>query len=1501
MERHAKPTHWIPGVVAAMALSFLFASAGPALAAPPVVYHSLVDDGVAPEGDVEIPASATTTLHLYVDGGSSSSTQSICAQGTGDEICGFRLTFGTTGGLSLSSFVPAAGVDFHLETSSLVVLGGNPWRGRLGPIKIGDLDVQGPEGSTFELASGKSVGAGLGVDALATDTIVTVPEPALATSLIAGGLLVLALRRRDRRSIASRPASQVLVLLAAALTAVSASLPQSAHAQTTPVCGDVVDDDVLDVQDLDTLSAFLLGAPGAPDLQNDPAALARCDVAPNGVCDVQDYVRIRRSLLGLVGGMDETCTGALPSTTELPTPVLDQASTITTDRASVVLSGSARFPIGRIDVTGAGGRPWTGVAGDGTWRIEVPVPLGQGTWLSVSQDLGGGQSSPAADVFVNQTAATGDATLAGQVVDAATGLPLLQTIDVDVAGGAYQTDEFGRFEIEGLPEGYLVVRASLPGYVPALQLAYAGAVELPLDDTNANHVAVEIPLTPRAAAVTLDSAGGTIVSPSGFELVVPAGALAAPTDIALTELGSGPRHDFVGTSLVEIGPGPIVFDPPATLRIPTDPSLAAQTFDLLQVDDTDASVSTKSGVVASGFIEVPIESSNGDWTAYSWHLEWDGIVPGLGEVQLVTSELTGDCVADRNDKPFFDRRYEFIADPIEAAAVPDLVSDLEENPWRAAWWVASEVNVFGQGVEVPLDGQVTHQWTVTTKRERYRIVLDAYADGEASSGIVVGTLLIDTPQSALPNLLESKPIECKKPKGGAHGDPHLIRFDHVGEAIPGSGGYGRYDFQASGEFVLFESTQDAMVVQARFEQLPANPNVTITTMAAMDVAGDRVTVKRNSSALDVRIDGVLTPLTIGVPVVLPGGGEVERLAPGTTQDRVVARWPDGSTLDVSMLTWLGSQYLNLYPELAPARFAQVQGLLGNANGILDDDLVLRDGTSSNPAELYTTYTDSWRISQAESLFDYVPFEDTTSYNGTPLAPFVADDLDPAVRAAAEATCVAAGISEEPLLGDCVLDVALLGAEAADGALVTLNQIPDVGTYVAVAAQASIFQAGQPSPVDFGGGGGAGLLPTELALVPGTGRSMRVLDRAGNVSFSAGAATTPPDGVGFGDVAWGNWGDVAGPQLRRMGQLMGVFLDSGLPSPIPEGFDCGDFDGGFAAPEIGQVFCIGDGLSFANEPQTFLVPDAATRLFLGHAERLSSQVIESAVHHLGDNYGTAGLFALAPNPEGVSFTSNPFDLPTGFTPSSGRVVVDLVGTDIGGNSVWVNGQRIAYLPITGADITTWVEDLSFSVDPSILLPTGNTIQLRSNGGNLDDFLFQNLRFEVAPPVVLLPEPTDPTPYHLGCNCGQFIGDGVGAGNWGLFASMPTPYGTSWTSPPFDVESPETLGGASVVIDIAQTDRGNNLVLVNGTVIGTLPIRPDGTVWSTDEEIGFDPALLEETGNRIEVRSGYLVAGLAEVDDFMMRNARLAVAPEAAVPPGGYADNAGVHELIIEISP
>lgn len=1293
----------------------------------------------------------------------------------------------------------------------------------------------------------------------------------------------------ERRQCLGRVTSAAITRLLFAALLLCAS---QAQAQVSTDCGDVVSDGVIDIADLDALRQFLAGDPAAPDLQGDPSALARCDVTANGLCEIDDYARIKRYMLDLPGGMNETCplAGITYSPVALPEPTVDQASATSTDRASLVLSGTA-MPDDLVRVTGAWGRPGTITDPDGTWEIEIPLVFGALNPLEVFIDYGAGYLSTPVAVGVTQTDPIGEHAVEGYVVDDATGVPIAG-VTVTIDNETTTTDSSGGYVITGLPAGEVVVRLEHPSYVPEVTRAISDAILPELWDTSG---AVVLEMTPRAPTTLIDTAGGTITASNGVELVIPSGSLGGPTEISLTEILSSPSE---GLPVIDIGPGGITFNPPATLRIPT-PLPPGTKVDLAQVDQAAAVDMPLIGIVdALGYIEAPIDGTNGDElmiVAKPNNLRRYGI-------EVKTEKLiANNCVGDEPIQRFYQRRaFTGVGGLIPSDDWQHFRSEFDFNIEKV-WNNAKNLKSlrFEEVPILPIFIPEGKQYAIDLvyERQEVRQFVDAYLYPSGSTRLGQLFFYLDKP-------LEYSIVavdDCPTWKATVWGDPHLVRFDHVGSSQIPTSSNGRYDFQAGGEFVLFKSTTDGMVVQARFVASPGSPSISVTKAAAFDLDGDRVMVDIDSPLLRVRVDGAVNALTVGLPVVLPGGGELERFTPANGQDQVIARWGDGSSMAITLSPSPDGGLLNLYPELTAGRSGKVQGLMGNANGIIGDDYNLRDGAPADPADLYTVYANSWRISQAESLFDYEPGEDTTTYNSVPPdTEFTLDDLDPTNRAAAEAICIAAGIDEDPLFSDCALDVALLGGAATGGALETLDQIPDVGTYVAVFGQANIFQAGQASAIDFGGGGGSGLLPTEVPLAPGTERSMRVLDRAGEVTFSVQTGAVPLDGVQSAHVSWGEWGGVAGPRMEKTGQLMGVFLDDVLPLTMPASFDCGELDSEFSAPEIGQVFCIGDGLSFANAPQTFFVPNEATRLFLGNAERLSNQVVEAAVHHLGDNFGTADLFALAPNPEGPSFISSPFDLPTGFTPSSGRVRVDLAGTNIGGNSVWVNGNFISYLPVTGATAATWTEDLVFTVDPSILLPTGNWIEMRASGVNLDDYLFKNLRFEVAPAATQLPEPSDTTPYHLGCNCGQFIGDGVGSGSWGLFALMPTPYGTSWASPPFAVDNPEELIGASVIIDIAQTDSGNNSVWVNGTFAGRLPVRPDGTVWSTNEEIPFDPSLLNENGNRVEVRSGNLVPGLVEVDDFMMRDVRIAVAPAAAVPPGGYADNSGIQELVIDFS-
>ena len=205
---------------------------------------------------------------------------------------------------------------------------------------------------------------------------------------------------------------------------------------------------------------------------------------------------------------------------------------------------------------------------------------------------------------------------------------------------------------------------------------------------------------------------------------------------------------------------------------------------------------------------------------------------------------------------------------------------------------------------------------------------------------------------------------CRLPCGVIYGDPHLSSFDAA-----------LYDFQAVGEFIGAKSTTDDFELQARFVPVPPLLTVSIATAVAMRVAGHRVAFYRTLTGFDTRLDGAPFAVTPN-PQALPGGGTI-----GTYgyPNEVTVVWPDGSLAIVDAVG-LYQQYYRFTVELglAAARLTHFAGLLGNADGDKTNDLVTRDGQTQLPYpnppfnQEYPAYADSWRISQAESLFDYGP-------------------------------------------------------------------------------------------------------------------------------------------------------------------------------------------------------------------------------------------------------------------------------------------------------------------------------------------------------------------------------------------------------------------------------------------------------------------------------------------------------------------------------------------------
>jgi hypothetical protein len=251
--------------------------------------------------------------------------------------------------------------------------------------------------------------------------------------------------------------------------------------------------------------------------------------------------------------------------------------------------------------------------------------------------------------------------------------------------------------------------------------------------------------------------------------------------------------------------------------------------------------------------------------------------------------------------------------------------------------------------------------------------------------------------------------------GSSSGDPHL----HTPDGLV-------YDFQAAGEFIALTAPGGDFALQVRQEPVGTSTLVSINTAVATNVAGDQVGVYvARQPALEVNGQ----PTALGEEALpLPRGGRVERQG---TRYRIV--WPDQSVVEVT----LRSQYLDVIVHLAPARQGQVGGLLGNADDDAANDLTTRGGSvvalaglaaETRRARLYGEFGDSWRISQAESLFVYGPGQDTSTYTRPdfPSALVAASDLPALARGMAEAVCRQAGITADAVLADCLLDVGLTG-------------------------------------------------------------------------------------------------------------------------------------------------------------------------------------------------------------------------------------------------------------------------------------------------------------------------------------------------------------------------------------------------------------------------------------------------------------------------------------------
>jgi len=220
----------------------------------------------------------------------------------------------------------------------------------------------------------------------------------------------------------------------------------------------------------------------------------------------------------------------------------------------------------------------------------------------------------------------------------------------------------------------------------------------------------------------------------------------------------------------------------------------------------------------------------------------------------------------------------------------------------------------------------------------------------------------------------------------SEGDPHIKTIDGV-----------NYDFQSAGEFVLLRD--ETLEIQARQSPvatespLPPNPHtglsscVSLNTAIAVRIGPHRITYQPNlngrpdPSGLQLRIDGRLTTMDEREIRLASGGRIIRTTAPGGIQ----IESPGGTLIAITPAWWSYYQlwYMNLDVQHARATEG-VMGAIAPSNWLP----ALPEGKNLGPRpaglheryiDLYETFTDAWRVSDATTLFDYAPGTSTRTF------------------------------------------------------------------------------------------------------------------------------------------------------------------------------------------------------------------------------------------------------------------------------------------------------------------------------------------------------------------------------------------------------------------------------------------------------------------------------------------------------------------------------------------
>jgi hypothetical protein len=275
-------------------------------------------------------------------------------------------------------------------------------------------------------------------------------------------------------------------------------------------------------------------------------------------------------------------------------------------------------------------------------------------------------------------------------------------------------------------------------------------------------------------------------------------------------------------------------------------------------------------------------------------------------------------------------------------------------------------------------------------------------------------------QDAVAGQCESQqPPEDPLAAGGGWGDPHIFTAD------------GRmFDFHGYGEFIAAKSLTDNFEVQVRqLNTYFVKAQATVNTAIAVQTGEDVVCITAGPQKLyinKVQRDFNFTTL------VLRDGALIKKVQEKNFPVLII-KHKNGDEIKVRLDPNYTSGFFDYTVRLIKNRAGKVKGLLGNCDGEKENDIQLSNGQTIDYVfeQMYPAYADSWRITQASSLFYYDAGKNTDSYTKKDF-PSSPAEITPEKLAWAEEICKNAGVTEQPALCNCAFDVAATDDPAMAG-------------------------------------------------------------------------------------------------------------------------------------------------------------------------------------------------------------------------------------------------------------------------------------------------------------------------------------------------------------------------------------------------------------------------------------------------------------------------------------